>query len=294
MQLIQLLSFYEIVKTGSFSKASENVFRSQSTISYQIRNLENELEVKLFEKVGSRLKLTGQGEILLDVAERILDELENLKKIYEDMKDGKYGNLTIAATTAVMTYVLPGIVKEYRNQFPRIKLKLITCRIPSEIFSMISKNLVDFGIAPIFKEVLPIKMDFQFWKSFNFNIIAHKKHPLSKKKAIKIDDIMKYPLILMREGTMTRKIVEEVLARKRPSYEIVLESDNAENMKKYVELNIGISILSSIAIPDEDRERFTVIDVSHLFGRVDYGILKRKNKHMTTAMKEFINLFVSD
>lgn len=294
MELIQLLSFHQIVKTGSFSKASSNIFRTQSAVSHQIKNLEQELGIKLFERLGKTIKLTEEGKILFDVCSAFFNDLDNVKRIYGDMQQGKYGSLIIVTSSAMITYILPNVIKMFIDQFAGIKFKLITCAITFEIPRMILNGEADFGIGPKMDQVSSQKLDFLSWKSFDKVLLMAKDHPLSKKKDITLADIAKYPLILYRDGTMIRKSVEEAFNRNNLSYEIVMEMDVAENIKKYVEIGIGLSVLSSLAITHEDRNRLFLFDINHLLGKTEYGIYFRKDKYITTAMKQFIKFFAPE
>lgn len=294
MELIQLLSFHQIVVTQSFTEAAKKVFRSQSAISHQIRNLEKELEVKLFERIGKKIKLTSQGEILFDLTDKMFEDLENLKTIFLDMEEGIAGKLVIATSSAVMTHVLPGVIKRFKNKFPKINFKFITCNFISDILSLILEGEVDFGIGIKTYEVLPQKIAFLKWKSFDTFLITSKGHPLSKEGTVKLVDIAKYPHILYRRGTVLRKVVDEIYAQNKINYNVLIEMDMAENIKIYVEKGIGVGILSSIAITNKDRKRFAIFNVSSYFGKVDVGIYYRKDKYISSAMRQFIKLFAAD
>jgi len=290
MKIIQLLSFYQIVKTGSFTRASENVARTQSAISHQIKNLEEELKVRLFERRGKIIKLTWEGEILLDIISRFLNDLDNLKKIYEDVQQGRYSNLVVATGSAIMTYLLPEVVKKFTSHSARIKFKLITSNITTEIQSMVLNGVADLGIG-VRLEPIPPKINFLFWKHLDKALLAVKGHPLSKKRAVTLEDIAHYPLIITREGTGVRRDVEKAFSRRNLSYEVVMEMDVSQDMKRYVEMGVGVSILSSLSVTKEDRKKFFVLNVNHLFGKMDYGIYYRKDKYVSTSMKQFIHFF---
>ncbi len=147
MEVIQLLSFFQIVKTGSFSRAAENVFRSQSAVSHQIKNLEKDLNIGLFERLGKKVKLTEEGKILFDVVSNFLNDIDNLKRIYADIKSGHYGKLTIAITEDILAFWLLDVIAEFIRQFPGIKFKLVTS-FTFQMQEMILNGEVDFGIGP--------------------------------------------------------------------------------------------------------------------------------------------------
>jgi LysR family cys regulon transcriptional activator len=294
MELNQLISFHQIIKTGSFSKASKKVFRSQSALSHQIKKLEEELKVKLFEKHGKMLLLTWEGKCLFDFITRLLDDMDNLKQIYEDVQQGRRGTLIIATSSAVCTYYLTDVIKRFINQAPNIKFKLITSTNIADIQSMILDGTAHLGIGARSYPVLSSRLNFFYWKSFDRLLLVNKEHPLCRKKEVSIHDIAKYPLMLYKEGSILRKDVEESLNRNNLPYEIVIEMDEADNLKKFVEMGIGISILSSLTITSEDKKKFVIINVNNLFNTIEYGLYFRKNKFITSSMREFIKVFAPD
>ena len=248
MELYQLHTFYQAVETGSFSKASKSVYRSQSAVSHQIGNLEKELGVKLFERFGKMLRLTEEGKILFEFVSPFFDNLENLKRIYEDMRQCKHGGLSIATTNGIITYCLPETIRMFLHQFPGIKFKLITCGISSEIQPAVIKGNADFGIGPR-SVLISRKLNFLVWKIFDKVLITAKDHPLSKRKKITLAEISNYPLITYRKGATIRTFIEESFNRNNFSYEVIMEMEVAENIKKYVEMGIGVSVVLLLRFP---------------------------------------------
>ena len=189
MEISQLMSFCEIVKTGSYSKASKHLFITQSAVSHQIKNLERELNIKLFERVGNMVRLTQGGKILSDAVIKFVDDLNNLKRISEDIHDSKTGSLTIATNNGIIMYVLPDIIRRFKKELPGIKFRLINPNFTSEILSMVSNGEVDLAIGPKSNQALSSKTNFIFWKSFERFLIMAKGHPLRVKKTITLADI---------------------------------------------------------------------------------------------------------
>ncbi len=292
MEIIQLLSFYQIVKTGSFSRASENVGRSQSAVSHQIKKLEEYFNVKLFDRLGKKVKLTEEGGILFSVVSTFFNDLENLKRIYADMHCGSYGELTIAVSRNAMTYWFADVVKSFIDKFPGIKFKLFTRSDSYIMQEMILNGEIDFGIG-MKDQLISKKLDFLFWKAFDRVLMIDRNHPLSRKKAISLTDISKYPLILTRLGG-TKKAFEEAFARSKLSHEIAMEVDSPDIIKKFLYNGTSVSIFSSIAVTEEDKKSLTVYNVAHLFGKVEYGIYYSKDKFISGVMKQFINFFAPE
>jgi DNA-binding transcriptional LysR family regulator len=294
MELSQLSSFLQIVRTGSFSKASECVFRSPSAISHQIKNLEQELEIKLFKRLGKTIRLTEEGKILFDISDRFFNDLDKIKRMFEDMQQSQAGSLVIITSSAIITYTLPNVVKMFLHEFKKIKFKLITCSITSEIPRMIVEGEAHFGIGPRINTSFRKNLNFIPWKSFDKILITAKGHPLSKKSVIKLADIAKYPIILYREGTVMRQSVEEAFDHNELSYEIIMEMDVAENIKKYVEMGVGLSIVSSLTLTPEDKKRFFSLSLDNLLGNTGYGIYYRNDKYITNAMRQFLKFFAPE
>lgn len=292
MELIQLLSLYQIVKTGSFSQASKNVFRSPSAVSHQIKNLEKEFNVKLFERLGKKVKLTEEGRILFAVISTFFNDIENLKRVYGDMQDGRCGRLTLAVSRNIMTYWFADVIKAFIDQFPGIKYKLFTRSNIARMQEMILNGETDFGIGMKDKLISP-KVGFLFWRAFDRVLMADKDHPLGRQKTITLAEIARYPLILTRLGS-TKKVVEEAFARNNLSYEIVMEVDSPDIIKKFLKNGGGVSIFSSIAVTEGDKNMLAVVNVEHLFGKVEYGIYYSKDKFVSSVMKQFINFIAPE
>ncbi|MBM4348883.1 MAG: LysR family transcriptional regulator [Deltaproteobacteria bacterium] len=293
MEIDQLKAFQQIARTGSYSIASRNLFITQSAVSHQIRKLEKELDIKLFERLGNVSKLTKQGEVLSVGVDKLLDALDNLIKLSEDIRGSKYGHLSIATTNGIMSYVLEDVIDRFAKQFPKIRFKLISGAVATELVSLVSNDEVDLSIVPKVNQAEFRKLTFKHWRSFGLVLLTAKDHPLQKKKAINLRAISRLPLILYRKGAVLRRLVDDAFARSNLPYDVVMETDLEENLRNYVEKGIGVTITVSFAVTPEDKKRFWSVDVSHLFGKMDYGIYYRKNKYVTKAMLQFIKIFTS-
>jgi len=291
MEISQLLSFSEIVKSGSYSKAAKTLFLTQSAVSHQIINLEKELNIKLFERFGKAIKLTEEGLIFSKVVGTFLTDLDNLKRISEDIRHSKTGHLTVAASNPFVVHALPTVIQKFLREFPGVKFKLITRGFTFETLPMVLGGEVDFIFGTMLEKEFHPKIDSLFWKSYAKILLMPKHHPLSRRRSLTLPEIAKYPLIVYRTGSILRTAVEDTFAQNGIPYEIIMELDVAENIKNYVAKGFGLSIISAMNLTPEDKEKLVLIDVSKLFGRVDYGIHYRKDKYLTASMKGFIRFF---
>jgi LysR family cys regulon transcriptional activator len=184
---------------------------------------------------------------------------------------------------------------KFKRLFPGIRLKLISRGFVPELIALVSERAVDFAIAPKLDEIHSKDIEFVFWKSFDNVLIMARDHPLSAtKKTIDLADIAACPLIFYGTGSGVRPIVEDAFHKNNLRYEIVMEVDELENIKKYVERGIRVSIISTIAISNEDSDKFAFFDVTNYFGRIDFGLYVRKDKWVKNAMRQFLNLFSPD
>jgi DNA-binding transcriptional LysR family regulator len=158
--------------------------------------------------------------------------------------------------------------------------------------SMVIDGVADLGIGVKLDSGHPKKINFLEWKSFDKMLITRKDHPLAQKKNITLSNISAYPLIVYRDGTIMRADVEGAFVRNDLPFEIIMEMDVSENIKKYVEMGIGISVLSSLTLTNADNKTFFLSNVNHLFNnKIEYVIYYRKDKYITTPMKNFINIY---
>jgi len=291
MELSQLFSFYNIVKEGSFTKASEKLFRSPSAISHQIRKLEEELATRLLNRTPKGITMTDEGEILFDIVSKFISDLADIPHRYEEIKNCKLGNLKIAATSALITYELPQVIEEFLTKFINIKFKLITCVMTEEIPKMVLNDEVDYGIGPRMTAYYSPKISYIKWKTFSRILFGINQYDLFNKENITLEDISKYPLILLGKGKRLGNIIKNIFDQNNLIYNIAMEMDFAENIKKYVEMGYGISILPSFIFREEDKKRYELRDVSEFFGKSEYGIYSKCNRYTTIAMKEFLRCF---
>ena len=268
------------------------MYRSQSAVSHQIKRLEDEFDVKLFDRIGRKVRLTAEGRILFDIISAFFNDFDNLKRIYADMHCGRYGELTLVVSRNVMTYWFAEVIKLFIDQFPGVKYKLFTRSDSSVMQEMILNGEADFGIG-MKDQLISKRLEFLFWKAYGRVLMTNKSHPLFRKKTITLKDIAKYPLMLTRLGG-TKKVVEEEFNRNNLSYEIVVEVDSPDIIKKFLQNSMGVSIFSAIAVTAEDEQKLTVYNAENMFGRVEYGIYYSKDKFISSVMKQFINFFAPE
>ncbi len=289
MEIQQLRGFHAVAKYKNFTIAAQKTQRTQPTISLQVKALEDELGVKLFERLGpKKVTLTPEGKILLELTAPLLQELENVTSRFNEAR-GNYttSSLTLATHSSVMIYLLPGIIKRFKQMYPDCQLAILN-RSRDEMIRMLDNGEVDFGITSL--NHIPQHIDYKIFSRFNRILIATKNHPISKKNSITLEEISKYPLILPTQESSTRKFIDQLFDQQGLRCDITMEVVGRTAIKTYVEMNLGISIINEYYVTQADRAKLWVKNVSNLFGKAETGILTRKGRLLSRPVKEFINL----
>lgn len=286
--LKELRAFCVTRQEGSMSKASEVLFSSQPTVSLQIKTLERELKVKLFERRGPKLKLTTEGEILYDIVSPLVQGIDRVKESFQaHYGDLSSGELNIAAEESTLLYTLPEPIAKFAEQYPGIRLKLSNVT-GSDGRELLKANQVDFAVSSMLD--VPEDLNYTPFVSYPPILIVPNGHPLTKLKDISLQDIGSYGLILPPSQFSSWRLVKIVFALNGANYKVALEAGGWEVVKRYVELGLGISIVTSICITEADKERFTTVPISNYFPNRKYGVVTRKGKHLSAPAQRFIEI----
>jgi DNA-binding transcriptional LysR family regulator len=285
----QLRGFCYAASLGSVSKAAKLMSLSQPAVSQQIQSLENELAVKLFTRESSRIRLTHDGELLLDMARPLIEELEHLDEEFRERRsDVEEGHIELAAGQSTIMYFLPQYVGEFRRSHPRIEVRLHSVT-GLEGLERLRTGRVDFAVGPLMD--VPADVEFHPVVSYDPVVITCRGHPLVARKKLTLEDISRYPLILPPRSLSTWPMVDSAFKQHGLSYEVAMEVGGWEVIKKYVELGLGISIIISIGITG--AEKLEVIPAGQFFPRRTYGVILRKGKVLSPQARRFVNLLLS-
>lgn len=285
-RLQQLRGFCYTARHGSISKAAEFMYLSQPSVTLQIQALEREFGVPLFERRGPKLTLTSDGEKLYELAMPLVEGMDSLEENFNVARETiEHGTIDIAAGGSTILYVLPKYVEEFVRSYPGIELKLhhVTGR---EGFAMLKGGEVDFAVGPLLD--IPPDIAFHPIVSYDPILIMPLDHSLAQKKQVTLQEISRYPLVLPPRNLSTWRMVELVFTQHDLKYEVKLEVGGWEEIKKYVELGIGISIVMSICLTG--REKLETIPVGEYFPKRTYGVVMRKGKLLSPQARKFIKI----
>jgi len=289
-RLKQLRAFCYAAQTGSVSKAAEKLFLSQPSVSLQIQALERELGTTLFERRGPNIRLSPEGKILYEIARPMVQGMDALPETFSALCGNlEAGELNIAAGESTILYILPKPVKRFADRYPGIGLKLhnVTGR---DGLSMLRADEVDFAVG----SMLEVPQDITYHPIFTYEplLITTLDHPLAKKKDVRLQDISPYGLILPPRHLSTWRLVDLVFQQHSVNYKVALEAGGWEVIKKYVELGLGISIVTGICMSQDDQ--LAQIPLSQYFPKRSYGVVLRQGKLLSPQAKRFIEIMCPD
>jgi len=282
----QLRGFCYAVQTGSISKAAEKLFLSQPSVSLQIQALERELKTTLFERRGPKISVTPDGRKLYELANPLVEALDTLPEQFAADRDGvEHGSLDLAAGESTILYVLPQFVKQFVEAYPRIELKLhnVTGR---DGLALIRDDKVDLAVGSFIE--IPDDMDYRPMFSYDPVLITALDHPLAKKKRVTIEELSRHPLILPPRHLSTWRVVDLVFEQHGLTYDVALEAGGWEVIKKYVALDMGVSIVTSICLTDNDK--LARIPIGKYFPKRTYGVIIRKGKFLSSQSLRFLEV----
>lgn len=289
MDLDQLHTFLEIVRLKSFSKAAQTCFRTQPAISAQVRQLEQELNTTLFERLGTRISLTMAGKIFAEYAEQILNLRRQAQDSINELEKVPRGELVIAANEATCIYVLPEVFSRYKELFPNVQLQ-VDRSFGARVVEAVIDNLADFGICQ-----LPIqekKLQVVLIHSDEVRCIVPPNHALSGARSIACEDIVNHRLLLPRAGT-TRARLNAWLEPSEDNLNISMELDSTEMMKRFVMAGLGIAFVAASNCADEVREgRLRSIPLAPEPMDRRLGLIYRKDKALSKAALGFIQVIL--
>ena len=289
-QLKQLRAFCRAAQTGSISKAAERLQLSQPSVSLQIQGLEKDLDTLLFERCGPKIRLTPAGELLLDMAQPLVDGMEKLADSFSArLGSVNAGSLDIASGEATLLYILPEIIKSFSTSYPQVDIKLHNVT-GKRGMSLLRADDVDFAVGSMMD--VPDDMVYHPIYSFKPALITPLGHPLSEHNRVTLEDISPYGLILPPKHLNTWSVIDLVFQQHEVPYNVVLEAGGWEVIKRYVEMGTGISIVTSICL--RGFENLSVIPVDEYFPTRSYGVVHRRGKFLSPQAKCFLEMMDQD
>ena len=291
MKLQQLKYIWEVSQNNlNVTATAERLFTSQPGISKQIRMLEDELGMQIFQRSGKHLtEITPAGTGIIKIAGEILGKVENISRLALEFSDQKRGSLSIATTHTQARYVLPGVIQAFIGQYPEVSLHMHQ-GTPIQISEEASKGAVDFAIATEALELFEnlVMMPCYRW---NRSVIVPHEHPLARKNKLSLELLAEYPIVTYVFGFTGRSQLDQAFKAQGLEPKVVFTAADADVIKTYVKLGLGVGIVASMAYDKTLDSELTCLDASHLFDSSVTRIGFRKGTYLRTYMFDFMKMF---
>ncbi len=293
MKLQQWRYVDEVVKQGlSISEAAEALHTSQPGISKQIRLLEQELGVEVFVRHGKRVvALTEPGQQILNIIRRLLRDAENLRQVAMEFASQDSGSLTIATTHTQARYALPPVVQRFTARYPKVRLSLRQGS-PMQIAELVTSGEADIAIAT---EAIELFQELVMLPCYEWNrcVVTPPGHPLLKEKTLTLEAIARHPIITYDFAFTGRTAINKAFQAKGLTPNVVLTAIDADVIKTYVELGLGVGIMARMAFDPERDRTLRARDASHLFETSVTRIGIRRDSYLRGYVYDFIEMFAS-
>jgi DNA-binding transcriptional LysR family regulator len=285
-RLKQMRAFCEVVRTGSITVAAQNLFLSQPSVTLQIQAMERELGVTVFERRGPILKLTPDGETLYELAKPLVEGIDGLQENFA-AQHGKLdgGELNIGAGESTILYILPEPVKRFVTAHPGIQLKIHN-ETGRDGLKMLRADEIDLAVGSMLD--VPDDITYQPVVTFDPALIVPLGHPLAGHTDVTLEEISQYGLILPPRHLSTWRMVKYVFQQHNLTFRVTLEAGGWEIIKKYVELGMGISIVTDICLTGS--EKLARIPLKQYFPQRGYGLVLRKGRFLSPQARRFVDI----
>ncbi len=293
MKLQQLRYLTEVARRGlNISEAAEALYTSQPGVSKQIKLFEDEIGVIVFERSGKRLTgITEPGRAILDIAERILRETENIKRVGDEYSGGDSGSLVIATTHTQARYALPEVVKRFVERHPEVRLSMHQGN-PTQIAEWTIKGQADIAIAT---EALDQYSQLIMLPCYQWAhcVIAPDGHPILAETSLALPALARWPLITYDAAFSGRSRIDQAFERMQLKPNVVLSAADADVIKTYVSLGLGLGIIARMAFDPVRDTGLQALPAEHLFGFNTTRIGLRRGRYVRRYEYDFIELFAS-
>ena len=290
MNLHQLRFVREAVRQNyNLTEAAKALFTSQPGVSKAIIELEEELGVEIFTRHGKRIRgLTEPGRMVLQSVELIMKEIDSLKRIGKEYASQDSGSFTIATTHTQARYALPKVVQAFMVKFPKVRLSLLQGN-PKQIAEMVQKDQADLAIATEAIAAVDglVSLPCYQWEHV---VVVPPEHALLRSKNLTLEEIAAFPLITYDAAFAGRNKIDHAFSLRGLKPDIILEAIDADVIKTYVELGMGIGIIAGMAFDPERDRNLRAIQAGHLFGINVSRVAVKQGAYLRSYIYSFIEL----
>lgn len=283
----RLQVFHTVARLLSFTKAAETLHMTQPAVTFQVRQLEEYFNTRLFDRTHNRISLTEAGERVYEYADRIFDLYNDMENSVREMTGEIRGALTIGASTTIAEYMLPSLLGDFGTRYPEVTIHLRVSNSEG-IVSMVENNTIDLGVveAPVGNKNLVVEV----CRQDQLVAIVPPNHELGERESVGIDDLLQFPFICREEGSGTREVINEYLNQHCNSHlNISMELGSPEAVKGAVEAGMGVSVVSRATIQKELKlDTLRAINLNPALER-PFSFVHQKQKFRLRAMEELLD-----
>ncbi|UJF19836.1 HTH-type transcriptional regulator CysB [Vibrio sp. SS-MA-C1-2] len=291
MKLQQLRYIVEVSNNKlNVSTTAEHLFTSQPGISKQIKILEDELGIEIFMRTGKHLtEVTASGEKVIQLAREVLAKVDSIKRVAEEEVAPEQGELSISTTHTQARYALPETIKVFKAKYPDVRLNMHQ-GTTKQILDSVTKGRVQFAIAT---EIIDNSQEIMMLPCYQWrrSLVVTKNHPLAKKKRITLTDLANYPLITYAFSIESSQGLNRIFKDKGLEPNLAFTATDAEVIKTYVKLGVGIGLIANMAVNDDHHGELVFIDTSHIIPPSTTYLYFRRGTYLRSYMYEFIFQF---
>ena len=288
MDIRDLQVFLAVSTRLNFTRAGEDVHLSQPSVSVRMRQLEEELGVKLFEQLGKRVALTEAGQLLVPYAIRVIAAMSDARDAIDGLQGLERGALRIGASTTPGMYVIPRTIAHFKRRYPKIEVHLAV-KDTRQIEEGVIRNEFDFGF--VGGHLAGDEVDVLPWITDEIILIVPLGHRLAGKRSVTPQDLSSEKFIFREQGSATRAVVATHLRKCHIEVAAVMEIENPESVKKAVQNGLGIAFISAFAAETDLKAKTLVaVEIRNLKIRRELKIVYRRDKHLSRAAQTFIEM----
>ncbi len=249
----RLQVFHTVAKVMSFTKAAETLHMTQPAVTFQVKQLEDFFNTRLFDRTHNKITLTDAGKVVYDYADQILEHYEKMNSEVRELTGEVTGTLVVGASTTIAEYMLPSLLGAFKKEFEEVNIRLQVGNTDA-IVSMVENNMIDLGLveAPVQNKNLEVDV----CRIDEMQLICPPEHPLAKRDKVTVEDFRKYPYISREEGSGSRQVIDAYIREQGFSYSdlnVVMELGSPEAVKMAVESEVGLAVVSRTTLSKELR-----------------------------------------
>lgn len=283
----RLKVFYTVARLLSFTKAAETLHMTQPAVTFQVRQLEEHFDTRLFDRTHNRVTLTDVGQVVYEVAERIFELYDEMERRVREMTGEMGGSLNIGASTTIAENMLPALLGQFKKKHPDINLRLKVGNTEA-VVSMVEHNAIDLGIVE--GTVSNKNLLVEHCRNDELVVIMPPDHPLARYQSLSVDQLMAYQFICREEGSGTREAILHYLAEQGypDGWSVCMELGSPEAIKGAVQAGMGLSVMSKVGISKELKlGMLAAVPLDPPLMR-EFTFVRQRHKFRLPAMEELL------